>query len=147
MDYQEAKALHDLLFTFMGLFHEKFLIPFRRHDSSSWMKKNHIKILNILDSQDYLTSTEIGKKLDIEKGSLTALIDQLEAQGMVIRSSDCKDRRKTLISLSASGKEEIRENMDYFIRRLRDLLHQTDPAAINQFLFNLRDAVEFMKKL
>ncbi len=66
MNLQEAKELHDLLFSFMGLFHEKFMFKFRRQfDATPWMKKNHVKIINILFQESPLISTEISKRLDI----------------------------------------------------------------------------------
>jgi DNA-binding MarR family transcriptional regulator len=85
--------------------------------------------------------------LDIEKGSLTALIDQLADYGLVNRSADPKDRRKTLITLSPNGKELITKMLDYHTRQISASLANSKSEEIDSFILNLRKAVEFMKKI
>lgn len=144
----DAKELHDLLFTFMGQFHEKIILKFRQETVvPPWVKKNHAKIINILYQNDNLTLTEIGKRLDIEKGSLTTLIDQLEEKDFVIRSDDPEDRRKSLISLSERGRVLMDRLMDVYAQKLNEILSTADPSEIKQFIASLQFAVEFMKKV
>ena len=148
MDFQETRELHDLLFTFMGMFHEKFLIRFRQeYDSLPWMKKNHAKIISILYQHNHLTSTEIGKMLDLEKGSVTNLIDQLEEKDMVIRDDDSSDRRKNLISLSIAGRDEMHRVMNFYTQRLDDFFRDVDPDETRHFVASLRYVVAFMKNI
>ncbi len=147
MNFQEAKELHNLLFSFIGMFHEKFLCRFRQHyDGNPRLKKNQVKIISILYQHDHLIPTEIGKMLDIEKGSLTTLIDQLEDMGLIIRRADPCDRRKLLISLSAAGRDEMNKIMDDHTRSLRVFFRGVDPGEIKQFVASLQYAVDFMKK-
>lgn len=148
MNQAETKELHDLLFSFMCLFHEKFISQFRvYYDAFPWMKKNHIKIVNTLSQHDYLTSTEIGKKLDIEKGSLTSLIDTLQEKGLVVRSHDLKDRRKSLISLSPEGQKMIQEMLSYHHARIDNILSGIGAEEAQQFMSDLRSVVDLMKKM
>ncbi|HVJ50541.1 MarR family winged helix-turn-helix transcriptional regulator [Desulfitobacterium sp.] len=148
MNFDKAKEIHDLLFTFMGLFHEKFLHRYR-HESICMpcLKKNHTKILNILYQKDHITLTEIGKLMDIEKGSLTTLIDQLEEKDLVIRSNDPMDRRKSLISLSPQGREEMDRVMNLYAQKMDELLRDADLVEIQHFLTSLQFVVKFMKKI
>jgi DNA-binding MarR family transcriptional regulator len=85
--------------------------------------------------------------LDMEKGSLTTLIDQLEEMGLVTRCADPRDRRKILISLSASGRDEMNNIMDNYTRNLSTFFHDVKPEESKQFVDSLRFAVEFMTKL
>ncbi|WP_092469154.1 MarR family winged helix-turn-helix transcriptional regulator [Desulfotruncus arcticus] len=148
MNIQKTKELHDLLYAFMGMFHEKFLIRFRHeYDGLPWIKKNHAKIMNILYQHNHLTSTEIGKMLDIEKGSLTTIIDQLAEKGMVIRFNDANDRRRNLISLSTAGRDEMNRVMDFYTRKLDVFLQKVDAEEITRFIDSLRYVVWFMKKM
>lgn len=148
MNFQEAKELHDLLFTFIGIFHEKFLSRYRRHyECYPMLKKNHVKIISVLYQHEHLIPTEIGKLLDVERGSLTALIDQLEEMGLVKRCNDPKDRRKLLISLTPAGRCEMNKIMDNYILNLSVFFQDADPGELKQFTASLRFAVEFMKKL
>lgn len=148
MDLSKVKELHDLLFSFMGLFHEKFMIKFRQEAlESSWLKKNHTKIISILYQHEPLTLTEIGKRLDIEKGSLTTLIDQLEEREFVIRSEDPEDRRKSLIALSSQGRKAMNRIMDVYARKLSEILKPVDPSDVKQFMASLQFVVDFMKRV
>lgn len=148
MSFKETRELHDLLFTFMGLMHKKILVRFRQeYDGLPWMKKNHFKIMSILFQHRHFTATEIGKNLDLEKGSVTSLIDQLEEKGMVLRHEDASDRRKSLISLSAGGREEMHKIMDSNTRKLDDYLAAFDPGELKQFISSLRYVVTFMKDM
>lgn len=148
MNFQEAKELHNLLFTFSGIFHKKFLSHYRRYyDCYPLLKKNHVKIISVLYQYEHLIPTEIGKMLDIERGSLTALIDQLEEMGLVERCDDPQDRRKLLISLTPAGRGEMGKIMDSYIQNLCSIFRDADPEQLKQFTASLRFAVEFMKKL
>jgi len=148
MNLNEAKILHELLYTFMGQFHEKVLIKFRQVSPfPSWVKKNHSKIINLLYQRDYLTLTEIGKRLDIEKGSLTTLIDQMEEKGFVIRSDDPCDRRKSLISLSPQSRTLMDQVMDLHTQELNEIFENVDSSEVQQFLSSLQNVVDFMKRV
>ena len=48
MNFQEAKELHDLLFTFIGIF-QKISSRYRRYyECYPMLKKNHVKIISVL---------------------------------------------------------------------------------------------------
>lgn len=148
MNDSEARELHDLLFGFMDMFHEKFLHRFRqRNESSSAMKKNHIKIIVMLYRFESLTSTEIAKMLDIEKGSVTTLIDQLTESGFVVRCDVAHDRRKSLILLTDSGKAQMEFIIDNHIQSMHELLRDVASNELDQFVDNLKSVVKFMNQL
>jgi MarR family transcriptional regulator, organic hydroperoxide resistance regulator len=148
LDFRKAKKIHYLLFTFMGLFHEKFVYRFRQETiCEDTLKKNHKKIINVLYQHDQITLTEIGKLLDIEKGSLTTLIDSLEEKDFVTRLNDPTDRRKTLLTLSPKGKEEMEKVMNVFAQRIDESLHKFDPEEIEKFQQSLEYVVNILKKV
>ncbi|MEN6351016.1 MAG: MarR family transcriptional regulator [Syntrophomonas sp.] len=148
MNNQDAKEMNELLFSFMGLFHEKFLIRYRQHDHDILgLKKNHFKILGMLSREEFLLSSELSRRLDIEKGSITTLIDQLVEKGLVIRRTDPEDRRKSQISLSKTGREEMHKLIDKHSREIQSYLQDMNDPEIQQFLDCVRYAVQFMNKL
>ncbi len=148
MKQQDALELHELLFSFIGLFHERCITAFRRHDSAlPGLKKNHFKILGQLTHRQSLTSSEIGRLLDIEKGSVTALIDQLEAHELVIRRYDPFDRRKSQISLSEEGQNEMKNIVDMHTRELEVLFSCIEEQDLQRFLESMRYSVALMKNL
>ena len=148
MNEQKMKELHLLMFTFMATFHEKILINFRKCvDFEPKLKKNHSKILHILYEKDSLTPTELGKMLDLEKGGLTTMIDQLVEMELVNRLAAPNDRRKILLSLSTSGREQMSHVLQKFSDNLLELFKDVDPKELEQYIVNLRQVTDFMKKL
>lgn len=145
MRYEE---LYELLFKTIGLFHEKFICQFRKESPQHpGIKKNHIMIIGFLYHNQFLTATEIAKRLNMEKGSLTTLIDQLEELGLAIRCRDLNDRRKTLISLTDVGKVEMEDMMKDSTQRMSKILGNADPGELLKFVDSLRYADEFMQKI
>ncbi|MGE5396370.1 MAG: MarR family winged helix-turn-helix transcriptional regulator [Chitinophagales bacterium] len=148
MDYEETRELHNLLFTFSGLFYEKIFLRFRKdHFNYPDLKKNHIRILSVLSQFDNVTPTKLWKMLDIEKGSLTALIDHLDELGLLIRMDDPSDRRKTLLSLTPAGKAEMDSIINDFTGKMNVFFQDLDPDEMGKFVDSLRFVVTFMKKL
>lgn len=148
MERQDAKKTLDLLFAFTGLFHEKFLHRFRKnHEHLPLLKKNHVKIISMLYRFNSLTSTEIAKKLDIEKGSVTTLIDQLVEAGLVTRGCSPHDRRKSLIWLTDLGKIKMENIIASDINTITEILGTIPPQDLQEFIDSLIYVVEIMNKL
>lgn len=148
MNREETAEIHKLLFCFMGMFHEKFLHQFRKKKTAGHrLKKNHIKIISMLYQLRNLTSTDIARMLDIEKGSVTTLIDQLAEAGLAIRRDTPHDRRKSLILLTESGRAEVENIIEDDLRSINQILRDVDSSERKQFADSLRYAVEFMSKL
>ena len=59
-------------------------------------------VLEVLWNQDGLTAVEIGKRLMIDKATLSGIVDRMVEGGWLIKRSDEKDKR--LIRLSPSEK-------------------------------------------
>lgn len=148
MKQEEAQEMHVLLFTFVGVFHEKFLTVFRQHhESLLQLKKNHAKAVGILYHNEGLTSTELGRMLDLEKGGLTTIIDQLETAGLVKRCPDAADRRKILLALTPMGRNAMEQVLEQYSNSLVEMLKDVDDQEIDRFMNNLRYVVDFMINL
>lgn len=60
-------------------------------------------VLFTLGNTSGMTFSEIGERTLITKGTLTGVIDRLEAKGIVRRQASATDRRSTLAVLTAKG--------------------------------------------
>lgn len=148
MNQEELREIHDLIFGSLGLFHEKFLNQFRkRNQRYKGLKKNHTRIIALTSQHQLLTATEIAKMMDMEKGSLTTLIDQLEDMGLLIRSRDPRDRRRSLISLTDAGKTEMEIALQSSTQHISEILSEADPGEVQEFVASLRYIVNFMNKI
>jgi DNA-binding MarR family transcriptional regulator len=85
--------------------------------------------------------------LDIEKGSLTTLIDQLEEMNLVKRCMVPEDRRKYLIALTPDGRTMIDKNVEYFCLKLNQLFDHIDAEERKSFMDSLQYVVGFMRKI
>jgi DNA-binding MarR family transcriptional regulator len=67
--------------------------------------ENAWKILAVLNKFKALSASELNQHTTLEMDKITRLVDVLVERGFVLREQDQKDRRKTIISLSAEGKK------------------------------------------
>jgi DNA-binding MarR family transcriptional regulator len=74
-----------------------------------------------------LTPTELYQGLLLSSGAMTNRIDRLEEAGLVRRTPDPDDRRRTRVALTERGRTTIDEAMDAHLRGLKDLLGFLSP--------------------
>ncbi len=61
-------------------------------------------VIRFLYDKDRLTSSELGKKTDLDSATLTGLLDRLEAGGFIERRPNPEDRRSIRIHLTEKGR-------------------------------------------
>jgi DNA-binding MarR family transcriptional regulator len=61
-------------------------------------------VLGFLDDEDRLTSSELGKKSELDSATLSGILDRLETAGFIERKGNPDDRRSVRIHLTARGK-------------------------------------------
>jgi len=67
------------------------------------------RILFVLWEHDEIPITELSKKTQLEKSTLTAMLDRLEHDGYIRRLASKEDRRKTIIKRTDKDKSFQRE--------------------------------------
>jgi DNA-binding MarR family transcriptional regulator len=148
VDKELARELHSILIKFMGLHHQKFLHAFRAGAScGTKLKKNQEKLIAFLYFEGPATPSELSRKLDLEKGSLTTLLDSLEEIKFVVRVETPSDRRKTLVLLTERGKAHMEGVMAEHQGILLNILKKLDRPDVEELIANLRRAVEIIERL
>ncbi len=66
-------------------------------------------ILGFLDAEDQITSSELGKRAELDSATLTGILDRLETAGFTERKGNPDDRRSIRIHLTKKGREIARE--------------------------------------
>jgi DNA-binding MarR family transcriptional regulator len=69
----------------------------------------HFRALFTLTEQPALTAGALARAAELNPASVTAMVDQLEARGLVARRRDDQDRRVCWISLTPDGHREVNE--------------------------------------
>lgn len=95
--------------------------------STAGVSRSDLRCLNLLEFGP-LPATVIAKQLRLATGSVTALIDRLEAKGLVTRLREGADRRVVKVEATPKVFELIGPIYLGFANRLRKLV-KTYPAA------------------
>ena len=69
----------------------------------------HAGILRVLAGASGLNQRELGARLGIHPSRLVAIVDEMEALGLVKREAHSDDRRQYALVLTAQGREALRE--------------------------------------
>ena len=76
----------------------------------------YFAVLQALWENDRLSITDLGEKAQLEKSTMTSLIDRMEGAGLVRREDHPTDRRAYQIWLTSRGRE-IEQKLDDVVSR------------------------------
>jgi len=91
-----------------------------------------------------MTFRELGERTLITKGTLTGVVDRLEAKGIVSRESCPEDGRSTIVRLTRKGERIFDRAFPAHISHLREAFGQVcekELSALEQGLGTLRKAL------
>lgn len=74
------------------------------------------------------TMNELGKLLDLDKSSVSGLVDRAERRGLVSRAASPADGRAVLVSLTKHGRSLVREASTQFEVDVHALLGRLSPS-------------------
>ena len=120
----------------------------------------HIRTLGLTPPQFDIVATlgntcgmsfkELGEKTLITKGTLTGVVDRLEARGIVRRVESTADRRSTKVELTDTGHALFNDIFPGVVARTKqvfDILGDTDRQTLEAGLRRLREAFESFPKI
>ena len=74
------------------------------------------------DAGESLPLSQLAGRLACVKSNITQLVDRLEADGLVARKLDPKDRRTKLAALTSAGRKAVKEGTQALEAAERDVL-------------------------
>jgi DNA-binding MarR family transcriptional regulator len=89
-----------------------------------------INAMAFVGEVDGLTPKDLGKALNITTGSVTAMVDRLEAKGFMVRKPNPTDRRSVLLHLSPEGTDAMQWANDHFAAAAGALLQASSEDSI-----------------
>lgn len=114
----------------------------------------HVRALGLTPAQFDIVATlgntpgmpfrELGERTLITKGTLTGVVDRLEARGLVERVANARDRRSVTVRLTASGEREFRRVFDPHIAHCKRGFSGWRPTELGELeavLTRLRDGL------
>ncbi|MGH2892693.1 MAG: MarR family winged helix-turn-helix transcriptional regulator [Solirubrobacteraceae bacterium] len=93
--------------------------------------------LNCLDEQHGLSQREVANLLGVDRTTMVALVDELQAQGWVTRHPQPDDRRKNIVGLTTEGRDLMRRAarlIDDCERRFLKTLSEADAEQLQDAL-------------
>jgi len=83
-------------------------------------------LLAYLSSEDYLTMSDIAKKMGHSTAAATGLVDRLEKLGYVERVHAAEDRRKIMVRITQKGTELVARMRREIATGLSDVMSEMD---------------------
>jgi DNA-binding MarR family transcriptional regulator len=121
MSATRATALEELRSAFIELMGAERRLRGRSPHKAGELSPTQIRALFQLADAD-TTAGCMARKADISPASMTAMLDQLEADGMVTRRRSEEDRRQVIVSLTATGREKLAAKRAFWEERWEALL-------------------------
>ena len=93
--------------------------------------------LNCLDEQHELSQREVAELLGVDRTTMVALVDELQAKGWVKRHPQPDDRRKNIVGLTRKGRDIMQRGarlIDDCERRFLAVLSEADAEQLKDAL-------------
>jgi DNA-binding MarR family transcriptional regulator len=100
------------------------------------------KILKSLDAPGAHCLTGISHGVHYKKNTLSELLDRMVGDGLVLRRSNERDRRKTDLAITPAGRAAIKSFEQKFVRIMNGYLSTLPIALRESFLDSLGSLVE-----
>ena len=108
--------------TFPALYSSFYLDYLKQYSSDYDVNKTQLRALVFVSNNGPISMTDLCSKLNIEKGSLTSMVDDLTNKGYVVRDKDTTDRRKYLITITEHGSKVAQDFMGKLSNSLEEKL-------------------------
>lgn len=119
----------------MYAFFEKAIANYLRPHNLTPAKFNTLMVIKHMGKDTGLRQIEIGRRLIVTASNMTHLIDKLEREGYVERSSLKGDRRVNIVKISQSGSDlldRVWPGYQNKIQELANVLPQKDLRLLTQ---------------
>ncbi len=95
------------------------------------VKPGYLGVLVSLWQKDGLKTVELARMAGLEPSSMTGLLDRMERDGLIYRSSDPHDRRAQHIVLTDFGKEIKKPVLEVLDKTLKSVFQDIEESEIN----------------
>ncbi|MPM83453.1 hypothetical protein SDC9_130517 [bioreactor metagenome] len=144
MKHEKLKELFYLMFEFMPLYNQTMGSIYRKdYDVEPRLNKNQKKALFMIKKQGKIIPSALGRALDMQRGSLTTLVDLLEKHEFVNRATDNDDRRKLWLFLTPKGEEYISVLMSNYEKEFAQMFDKIDQEDISKMI----DSIGFSRNI
>lgn len=109
--------------------------------------KQQSKVILIIGTMGEMIPSYLGLCMNMDRSSLSRMIDSMEKKGIVNRRVDIEDRRKVMISLTEKGKEYyeiLKEKVEEAQASIMCLLDEKD---LEEYKACIKTEISILKKI
>lgn len=132
--------------TFPKIYSNLYLEYLKEYAPIYNINKTQLRALMIIKNNRAISMTTLCNKLNIEKGSLTSMIDDLTSKGYVTRQRDISDRRKYLIIITKNGEDIASDFLDKLKIKLEEKLCRLDEDDQKRYISALNTLDDILNK-
>ena len=147
MEKHRLEEIHELYFKLIPLFYKCKTYYIDKNRTDNLCNKNQAMAIMIIGKAEEIMPSTLSKFINLEKGSLTTLIDSLVEKKLVIKSNHPTDRRKVLLTLTSEGKEYMKTIEEQSKEGLALMVATLDEKEIDQMYSGLIKLVEIFRKI
>jgi Transcriptional regulators len=147
MENDKLIKIHQLYFSLIPLFYQCKTFYIDKNKNDDLCNKNQSMAIMIIGKAEIITPTILSKFINMEKGSLTTLIDSLVEKKFVIRSNDPSDRRKVLLSLTSKGISYMKSVEEQFQSGLALMIADLNEKEVDDMQSSLTTLVDLLRKI
>ena len=86
----------------MAELHVAALAPFDIH-------ARDLGVLLVIDRFEPASQQQVAERLGVDRTTMVAILDALEAKGITARRADAEDRRRNVVELTPAGQDVLRQ--------------------------------------
>jgi DNA-binding MarR family transcriptional regulator len=94
----------------------------------------HMPVMIAVTLEDGLSVSEVAERIGLSVATASLLVGELSRAGLVERTEDERDRRRTIVSLHGDHREVMEESIQRIVEPMRRALERLSPRARANFL-------------
>ena len=91
-------------------------------------------VLLYLLNNNNVSQSELSDNLDVTMPRILAITNTLQDKGLIVKSIDSNDKRKTVISITGNGKKDIIEKRKNAINFIEKIIKNLSDEEIEQYI-------------
>jgi len=115
------------------------------HVRQMGLTESQFDVVATLGNTSGMSCKALGEKTLITKGTLTGVLDRMEARGLITRTADCDDARRSHVALTSKGAALFDEVFPAHLQHLERAfgrLSESELKHLRSGLTQLQDAFE-----
>ncbi|MDO5667042.1 MAG: MarR family transcriptional regulator [Alcaligenaceae bacterium] len=118
--------------------YQSFTILSNKHVRTVGLTNSQFDVIATLGGRGQLSTSELGRETLTTKGTLTGVLDRLEAKGLITRVQSPDDKRSLQISLSAEGQALFERIFQEHIAHLAPVFKDMTQEQLDDITRNLQ---------